>query len=92
MLARYELDRERCRVTFGQFERIEVERETHRSRDLFALLYFRIYPEPLLPPSWLMDTHDEWPIRLMDLFKAHPAIAPADLGFPANWEADPIWN
>lgn len=39
-----------------------------------------------------VDTHDEWPIRLMDLFKAHPSIAPTDLGFPANWEADPIWN
>lgn len=170
----------------------EVERETHRAKDPFALHYFSTYTEPLLPPSWLMaeclsfgkwsvlykhllkadpkhpnpkkvvakafnlsisllgswlhaltilrnicahhgrvwnrrfgyrpevyahapqhfadqqtyyclavvmrlfsrpvDTHDEWPKRLMDLFKAHPTIAPADLGFPTNWEADPIWN
>ena len=39
-----------------------------------------------------VDTHDEWPVRLLDLFKAHPAIAPAELGFPAGWESDPIWN
>lgn len=39
-----------------------------------------------------VDPDDEWPVRLMDLFMAHPAIAPADLGFPADWETDPIWN
>lgn len=42
--------------------------------------------------SRAFDAHDEWPVRLMDLFKAHPAIAPADLGFHAGWESDPIWN
>ncbi len=42
--------------------------------------------------SRAVDTHDEWPVRLMDLFKAHPTIAPTDLGFPSGWEADPIWN
>lgn len=42
--------------------------------------------------SRAVDTHDEWPVRLMDLFKAHPTIAPTELGFPAGWEADPIWN
>lgn len=42
--------------------------------------------------SRAVDTHDEWPVRLMDLLKTHPAIAPADLGFPVNWETDPIWN
>lgn len=42
--------------------------------------------------SRAVDTHDEWSVRLMDLFKAHPAIAPAELGFPAGWEVDPIWN
>lgn len=170
----------------------EVERETHRSKDLFAQHYFSTYTEPLLPPSWLMaeclsfgkwsvlykhlqkadaahpnpkklvakafglsvslleswlhaltilrntcahhgrvwnrrfayrpavyaqapehfvdsqsyyclavvmrlfssafDRHDEWPVRLLDLFKAHPGITPADLGFPADWERSPIWN
>lgn len=169
-----------------------VERETRRSRDLFAQHYFGTYTEPLLPPSWLMaeclsfgkwshlykhlqkadqthpnpkkivakafglaaplveswlhaltllrnicahhgrvwnrrfvvrpavynlaaehftdpqsyyclavvmrlfskavDTQDEWPIRLMDLFRMHPAIAPADLGFPQGWEASSIWS
>lgn len=42
--------------------------------------------------SRVVDAHDEWPIRLMDLFKAHPGIDPADLGFPLGWEADLIWN
>lgn len=170
----------------------EVERETHRSRDLFAQHYYTTYTEPLLPPSWLMaecmsfgkwsqlykhlqkadaahpnpkkaiaktfglsvslleswlhaltilhntcahhgrvwnrrfayrpevygqapqhfvnpqsfycyavvirlcvrqlDVYNEWPIQLLDLFKAHPGINPADLGFPAAWDADPLWN
>lgn len=170
----------------------DVERETRRSRDLFAQHYYKTYTEPLLPPSWLMaeclsfgkwsqlykhlqkadpkhpnpkrviaeafglsaplmeswlhaltvlrntcahhgrvwnrqftirpavyqrapahfsqlqsyyclavvmrlfsravDTHDEWPLRLLDLFKAHPTIAPAELGFPAGWDSDPLWN
>lgn len=39
-----------------------------------------------------VDSHDEWPVRLLDLFQAHPTIAPAELGFPTDWEADPIWN
>ncbi|MBO1014589.1 Abi family protein [Achromobacter sp. SD115] len=169
-----------------------VERETRRSRDLFAQHYFGTYTEPLLPPSWLMaeclsfgkwsqlykhlqkadrthpnpkkivakafglaaplveswlhaltllrnicahhgrvwnrrfavrpavyhlaaehfndpqsyyclavvmrlfskavDSQDEWPVRLMDLFRMHPAIAPADLGFPQGWDAASIWN
>jgi abortive infection bacteriophage resistance protein len=42
--------------------------------------------------SRAVDTQDEWPVRLMDLFKAHPGMAPVDLGFPAGWEADPVWN
>lgn len=42
--------------------------------------------------SRVVDTHDEWPARLMDMFKAHPTIAPAELGFPAGWDADPIWS
>jgi abortive infection bacteriophage resistance protein len=42
--------------------------------------------------SRAVDSHDEWPVRLMDLFKAHPTIAAAELGFPAGWETDPIWN
>lgn len=42
--------------------------------------------------SRAVDEHDEWPVRLLDLFKTHADIDPADLGFPANWEADPIWN
>lgn len=42
--------------------------------------------------SRAVDTHDEWPVRLMDLFKVHPGIAPADLGFPSGWETDPVWN
>ena len=170
----------------------EVERETHRSKDLFAQHYFNTYTDPLLPPSWLMaeclsfgkwsklykhlqkadpahpnpkkevakafglsvplleswlhaltilrntcahhgrvwnrrfayrpeiyahakphfadqqsyyclavvmrlfsrpvDPNDEWPVQLMDLLKAHAGINPADMGFPAGWEADPIWN
>lgn len=169
-----------------------VERETRRSRDLFAQHYFGTYTEPLLPPSWLMaeclsfgkwsqlykhlqkaerthpnpkkavarafgltaplveswlhaltllrnicahhgrvwnrrfvvrpaiynqaaqhfsdpqsyyclavvmrlfskavDAHDEWPVRLADLFSAHAAIAPADLGFPQDWDTAPFWN
>ncbi len=39
-----------------------------------------------------VDPNDEWPVRLLDLFKAHTSITPADLGFPAGWEADPLWN
>jgi len=170
----------------------DVERETRRSKDLFAQHFYSKYTEPLLPPSWLMaecvsfgkwsklykhlqkadpahpnpkkavakvfglavplleswlhalsilrnicahhgrvwnrkfgyrpeidqrikphftnqqsyyclavvmrlfsrvvDVQDEWPVRLMDLFKAHPAMAPSDLGFPPGWEADPLWN
>ena len=170
----------------------DVERETHRSKDVFAQHYYNTYSEPLLPPSWLMaeclsfgkwslmykhlqkagtahpnpkkavakcfglsvslleswlhaltilrnicahhgrvwnrrfvyrpevyaqaphhfkdpqsyyclaavmrlfsrplDPHDEWPLRLLDLFKQHPAVAPAELGFPTAWEADAIWN
>jgi len=42
--------------------------------------------------SRVVDAHYEWPVQLMDLFKAYPGIAPADLGFPAGWESDPIWN
>lgn len=45
----------------------------------------RLFSRPL-------DPHDEWPLRLLDLFKHHPAIAAAELGFPTAWEADPIWN
>jgi abortive infection bacteriophage resistance protein len=170
----------------------DVERETRRSRDLFAQHFFKTYSEPLLPPSWLMaeclsfgkwstlykhlqkadpahpnpkkavakvfglsaplveswlhaltvlrnicahhgrvwnrhftvtpavyaqaqphfaqqqtfycqavvmrlfsravDAHDEWPVQLMDLFKAHPAVPPAELGFPVGWDTDPLWN
>lgn len=39
-----------------------------------------------------VDPSDEWSVRLMDLFKTHPGINPADLGFPAGWDADPLWN
>ena len=42
--------------------------------------------------SRVVDDYDEWPVRLMELFKAHPSIPPAELGFPADWENDPIWN
>lgn len=42
--------------------------------------------------SRAVDDHDEWPILLLDLFKAHPSINPAELGFPVGWEKDPIWN
>lgn len=38
------------------------------------------------------DTRDEWPVALHDLFKAHPSIVPSELGFPASWSADPLWN
>lgn len=169
-----------------------VERETRRSRDLFAQHYFETYTEPLLPPSWLMaeclsfgkwsqlykylqkadcahpnpkkvvakafgltvplveswlhaltllrnicahhgrvwnrrfvfrpavynraaahfndpqsyyclavvmrllskvvDSRDEWPVRLLESFRTHAAITPADLGFPQRWRDDPIWN
>lgn len=39
-----------------------------------------------------VDDYDEWPVRLMELFHAHSSISPAQLGFPADWESDPIWN
>ncbi len=183
----------------GQFEAFpigsflgDVERETRRSKDLFAQHYYSKYTEPLLPPSWLMaeclsfgkwsklykhlqkadashpnpkkevaktfglsvtlleswlhaltilrnicahhgrvwnrqfgyrpeiynqarqhfshqqsfycyavvirlcsrpvDTGNEWPIQLLDLFKAHPSIHPGDMGFAPDWHLDPLWN
>ena len=42
--------------------------------------------------SRVVDNDDEWPVRLVALFKAHPSINPAELGFPFGWENDPIWN
>lgn len=42
--------------------------------------------------SRLIDVGNDWPIQLHDLFRTHPTIVPAELGFPANWHADPIWN
>ena len=42
--------------------------------------------------SRVVDENDEWPVRLMELFDNHPSISPAELGFPNNWENDPIWN
>jgi abortive infection bacteriophage resistance protein len=42
--------------------------------------------------SRAVDTHDEWPVRLMDLFKAHPTVAAIEMGFPSGWEVSPIWT
>ena len=42
--------------------------------------------------SRLIDVGNDWPIQLHDLFRTHPTIVPAELGFPANWHADPIWH
>ena len=42
--------------------------------------------------SRVMDTEDGWPVRLMDLFKKHPRIGSEALGFPQDWERDPLWG
>jgi abortive infection bacteriophage resistance protein len=42
--------------------------------------------------SRAVDTQDEWPIRMLELFSSHPGICASDLGFPHNWEIDPVWN
>lgn len=39
-----------------------------------------------------VDLDNEWPLRLLDLFQTHPAISPKDLGFPVDWQHDPLWN
>ena len=54
----------------------EVERETHRSKDLFAQHYFNTYTDPLLPPSWLMAeclSFGKWSKLYKHLQKADPA-------------------
>jgi abortive infection bacteriophage resistance protein len=53
-----------------------VERETRRSRDLFAQHYFSKYTEPLLPPSWVMAeclSFGQWSQLFSHLQKADPA-------------------
>ena len=42
--------------------------------------------------SKAVDSRDEWPVRLLESFRTHAAITPADLGFPQGWRDDPIWN
>ncbi len=42
--------------------------------------------------SRVMDIEDGWPVRLMDLFKKHPRIGSEALGFPQDWERDPLWG
>ncbi|MCF8211224.1 MAG: hypothetical protein K9K38_17755 [Rhodoferax sp.] len=62
-------------------------------RALLFIGYFRLRGYVVMRLfSRALDTQDEWPVRLMDLFKTHPAMAPSDLGFPPGWEADPLWN
>lgn len=66
VLARYELDRELRRITHASAHRgkaeafpigsflWDVERETHRSKDLFAQHYYNTYSEPLQRPAELL--------------------------------------
>ena len=39
-----------------------------------------------------IDINNEWPIQLMDLFSTHSDISQTELGFPADWADDPLWN
>jgi abortive infection bacteriophage resistance protein len=40
----------------------------------------------------LVDTNNQIPTRLKDLFKKHPNIDPTALGFPKDWLKEPLWN
>ncbi|WP_084330691.1 Abi family protein [Castellaniella defragrans] len=53
----------------------DIERDTHRSKDLFAQHYYAKYTDPLLPPSWLVAeciTFRQWSNIYEHLQKADP--------------------
>jgi hypothetical protein len=58
---------------------------THAQRYYCLAVVMRLFSRPV-------DSHDEWPVQLLGLFKKHLAIPPTELGFPAGWEAAPLWN
>ena len=40
----------------------------------------------------VITPHGDWPERLLELNGAYPSVSEADMGFPANWENNPMWR
>ena len=40
----------------------------------------------------VITPHGDWPERLLELKGAYTSVSEADMGFPANWENNPMWR
>ena len=74
-----------------------IRKEVSRSNDDFITEHFRkqtLYPQLCYVTYWLnsITTNNTFVADFKRLLVEHPSVNPHSLGYPRNWEQEPLWR